>query len=182
MEDDQQPKNDARVLKATHLLQAKVGGGTIDEKKIERSQKVIDKNKIDFRPLAREFLDILAGEIEEIRGAGIATFRNVPDKLSQPVMEIKANAAMFGYALVGRLATTVLHFLETVKKLDEDVLDIVEAHHKTLSLLIDNKVAGEGGEYGEKLETELNDALKRYFTKNREKMPESTDDAFFLDF
>jgi len=173
----------ARTVKANHLLQAKVGSGPLDEKLVKRSQKLIDNNDVDFAPLAKEFIDQLTASIAEARAgdSGKDAAAIIQDMID-PVMQIKANAKMFDYELVGNLANIMLNFLETVEELDKDVLEIVEAHQKTLVVIIGNEMKGDGGSYGQELAGELKDACKRYFSKqiNAGKSIEDKD-AFFID-
>lgn len=153
-----------RIVKANHLLQAKVGIGTIDEKKIRKSQKVMDSMTVDFEPMAQQYLAELAAAIESARTQDEQPLKKI-QAMTEPVMQVKANAAMFGYVLVGVLANVMLNFLETLETVDEDVISIVDAHQKTLKLLVTNEMRGDGGEYGQQLQAELKDACRRYFAK-----------------
>ena len=160
MTNSEEPK----VIKANYMLQAKVGSGPLDEKAVERCQEVMDNNTVDFAPLAMEFLDQLANGIEQAK-SGDLTKDQAVEKMTQPVMQLKANATTFKYTLIGNLANVMLSFLEAVKELDNDVIAIVTAHHKTLSAIVIKKMQGDGGEYGKQMEAELKAACKRYFTK-----------------
>lgn len=155
---------DARILKANHLLQAKVGIGSIDESKIAKSQRLMDKLAVDFPVMASDYLDRLGFALESAR-KGDESPAYLIQAMTEPVMQIKANAAMFNFALVGSLANVMLNFLETLDHIDKDVIDIVDAHHKTLKLLINNNMQGDGGEYGKQLQDELKDVCRRYFAK-----------------
>lgn len=166
------------VIKANRLLQAKVGSGDVDEKKIAKSQAVIESDKTDFAPMAREYFDRLQQALEAVP--------EEPDDVKasiQPViveiMQIKANASMFNYNLVGALASIVLNFLENLNSWDKDTHTIVDAHLKTLRLIVNNGMKGDGGEYGRQLATELRDACQRYFAKKSGTA--GNGDAFFID-
>lgn len=154
----------ARVIKANHMLQAKVGSGPLDERVVERCQEVMDSNEVDFGPLADEYLKKFSKAISEVN-VGDKDIRQSIQDMTEPVMELKANAAIFRYTLVGNLANVMLSFLEAVTVLDQDVMQIVDAHHKTLSAIIAKKLQGDGGAYGKQLEDELKGACKRYFSK-----------------
>lgn len=158
------PGNRTRIIKASPLLQAKVGSGTIADDVVEKMQQVIDETQIDFSPMAQKLLDQLEDALRKARGGNSNNALQI-SRMVEPVMQIKGNAGMFGYELVGNLASTVLNFLENIKAVDKDVLEIVEAHHKTLSLIVKNKMAGNGGAHGAQLQNELQDACKRYYTK-----------------
>jgi hypothetical protein len=157
----------ALIIKADHTLQRKIGLGPLDQKAVARAQRVMDNNSVDFQPLAQEYLNHLADAI------GIAKFTDISRNeavglMTTPVMQLKANAATFRYTLIGTLANIMLSFLEGIREIDEDVIDIVSAHHKTLSAIVAKKMEGDGGAYGRQLEDELKLACKRYFTKQNE--------------
>ena len=155
-----------RVIKANYILQAKVGSGPLDEKVVKECQKVLDNNNVDFAPMAKQFLDKLENAIEKAKN-GEVKFDEAVNLMTLPVMELKANAAIFKYDLIGNLANVMLSFLESVKELDKTVIEIVSAHHKTLHAIVANKMKGDGGQNGKKLEQELKDACKRYFQSKK---------------
>ena len=176
-------KKKVRVIKASYLLQQKVGMGDIDEKKIARSQKVIENQEFDFVPLAKEHLETLNSLWDEAKALPEGQDgQQIIDGMTDAIMQIKANASMFGYDLIGQLANIMLNFLETIEKIDIDVIEIVGAHIKTLDVIVSNNLKGEGGEYGGELTAELKDACRRYFAKMASKGTEIKDhDAFFID-
>lgn len=180
---DQPRDKETRIVKANHLLQAKVGIGSIDEKKVARSQKVMDKMAVDFPEMGLNYLDKLALAVADARTAmkdpATINARRHIQAMTEPVMQIKGNAGMFHFALVGALANVMLNFLETLDHIDKDVIEIVDAHHKTLKLLIGNNMQGDGGDYGRQLESELKDACRRYFA--RQASSRKGDSAFFID-
>ncbi|GJL85639.1 MAG: hypothetical protein DHS20C02_14140 [Micavibrio sp.] len=153
-----------KVIKADYTLQSKIGSGPLDERIVKRCQKVMDSNDVDFSPLAQEFLDKLDSAIKEAKSGKLSTEQAV-EIMTQPVMQLKANAAIFRYELIGNLANVMLSFLEAITDLDDDVLAIVDAHQKTLSAIVIKKMSGTGGAPGKQLEDELKGACKRYFSK-----------------
>lgn len=158
----------ARVIKANLMLQAKVGTGIIEDEKIKKMEQTMEEAKVDFAPMANIFLNELAVAISKARTMNEGTNNStdaVIAAMTEPVMQIKANAAMFDYQLVGNLANVVLNFLENIEGIDKTVIEIVDAHQKTLTIIVKSKMMGTGGEYGQKIETELKDACKRYFSK-----------------
>jgi hypothetical protein len=156
----------ARVIKADYSLQARVGSGPLDEAVVEKCQKVMDNNTVDFAPLAMEYLEKLADAIKKARTGNLSKDAAV-DAMTAPVMQLKANAAVFRYTLIGNLANVMLSFLESVNEVDKTVLEIVDAHHKTLNAIVVKKIQGTGGNHGTLLEEELKGACKRYFSKKK---------------
>lgn len=163
MQETKKPK----VIKANYTLQAKVGTGPLDAQKVEACQKVMDNNEVDFAPMATEILNRLGKAIDDAR-AGKTDLKQAVQEMTEPVMELKANAAIFRYDLIGNLANVMLSFLESVQSLDKTVIEIVNAHHKTLQAIVMKKMQGDGGKYGKQLEQELKDACLRYYQKKRE--------------
>ena len=156
----------ARTIKANYILQAKVGSGPLDARRVEACQNVIDNNTVDFAPMAQQYLDQLKTAIDKAKTHDI-DLQQAVNEMTRPVMELKANAALFRYDLIGNLASVMLSFLEAVKNLDATVIQIVEAHHQTLSAIIFKQMTGDGGAHGKQLEMELRDACKRYFNSKR---------------
>ncbi len=154
----------AKVIKADYALQSKIGSGPLDERIVEKCQKVLENNDVDFSPLAKEFLEKLDSAIKEAK-EGKLSMNEAVEAMTEPVMQLKANAATFRYELIGNLANVMLSFLEAIKEMDATVLDIVDAHHKTLSAIVIKKMSGDGGAPGKQLEDELKGACKRYFSK-----------------
>jgi len=170
--------NKARTIKANHLLRNKVGVGEIEESAVLNMQRIMDTTTTDFVPMGLKLLEDLSIALDN------AKRRNGDEKLliegmTEPVMQIKANAAMFHYELVSTLADLVLNFLENINSLDEDVLEIVHAHQQSLSLILNNQISGTGGETGAALEKELQDACRRYFTKKGRNLPTGTEFQIF---
>ncbi len=164
MPDYSDKEQDVEVIKADYLLQAKVGTGKIPAKLIKKGQNEIDKNDFDFVPLAQEFLKELAVNLEESRK--LADKIRLKNEITNSVMQLKANASTFHYDLVGTLAGNMLDFIEEIKEIDEDVIEITNAHYRTISALIAKRMAGTGGPFGKELEQELGNACQRYFTKH----------------
>lgn len=149
------------IIKANHVLQAKVGMGQVPEDALLKAQSLIEKNNINFAPIARQFLKQFR-EALDIAHAEKHTNRKSIERLIDPVMQIKANARIFKYGLLGDLSSIMLTFLEGMNELDEDAMAIVEAHYTTLSRIVGDEMQGDGGENGQSFETELQAACKRY--------------------
>lgn len=147
-------------------LQKKVGTGQLPAHVVSRAENVIEGSSADFPGMAKEMLDELSKATEEIK--------QNPDKaaelrqtLTTPVMNLKANAKMFGYSLVTDLANIVLTFLELVDEIDGDIIQILEAHHNTQSAVFKHNLKGDGGAIGEQLKKELSAACERCKSKKK---------------
>lgn len=153
---------ETRIIKASKVLQAKVGSGLLDPEKVRQSQQVIERNMVDFAPLGLQFLDELSDVINKPRDVNDRELREL---ITQPIMQLKANAAMFKYNMVGKLANIMLSFMESIQSIDHDTLTIVAAHEKTLRAILLKRMSGSGGAHGQAFEAELKQACRRYFLK-----------------
>lgn len=158
----------AKFIKVENKIQKKAGYGEISEVAISRSENLILNNNVDFKEIATPILFNLKETIQlaKDRPDQIDVLRQ---ELIKPVMELKANGAMFKYDLIGSLAGIMLSFLEHIKQLDEDAIDIIDAHHKTLMLIIAKGIKNDGGLLGKQVILELESACARYYRKNPDK-------------
>ena len=153
----------ANIIKANYRLQQKVSAGPLDERTVKASQSVIDNNQVEFESIGLSILHRLKIALDE--ATGTAEPAQLKDILIPPVMELKANAAIFHYKLIGDLANIMLAFLESIETVDKDAYEIVAAHHSTLQIILTRKLTGDGGEAGRKLTNELQAACNRYRQK-----------------
>lgn len=158
-----------KIIKANNMLQTKVGLGVIDENTLIRAQSLLDNNKINFVPIAETFLGQLRSALNTAHKSENGGHR-VIESLTDPVMQIKANARIFKYDLLGDLASVMMNFLDNLNVLDHDALDIVEAHHATLTHIIHAEMKGNGGEVGKSIQNELEGACKRYMNSRAEEL------------
>lgn len=157
--------NGVTIIKATRELQSRVGSGELDISTRQRAHEAMTVGlKTDFTPIALGFLDHLELGIARARDTGLSTRLRL-ENLSRPVMELKANARMFRYDLVSVLANIMLGFLESIQDIDCDAVEIVAAHHRTLRVIIERQMTGNGGPPGQAIINELQDACNRYFTR-----------------
>ena len=155
-----------KIIAASKTLQAKAGNGDIPQGLIVRAEQSIQQNAEDFLPIAQGFLNRLKDGIEKGH-QGSGSKEGLLSGLTSPVMDLKANARMFKYDLVTSLANIMLDFLEHLDELDDTAIDIVAAHHQTLTLIIAKKMSGDGGPMGETLQKELVSAIGRYISRTQ---------------
>jgi len=157
-----------KIIKVENKLRKKVGFGSISETAISRSDSIIHNNSFDFKEIALPVLSKLRDTIV-LAKENPAQIGIIRQELIKPIMELKANGAMFKYDLVGTLASIMLSFLEHINQLSKDAIEIIEAHEKTLSLIIIKGIKGDGGTLGTQLVNELEGACGRYYRKNPDK-------------
>lgn len=150
---------------ASKALKKKVGDGGIPAHILKKAQDFLDSNPIDFAPYAAHYLEqlvdtrntVIKGEIDLDSGL---------KKIVDTVMQMKSNGSMFHYQLVSMISDVMLRFMEQVKTLDEDFIDILNVYLKVLEIVINKKITGNGGREGYALTQELHYACERYYNKN----------------
>jgi hypothetical protein len=68
---------------------------------------------------------------------------------------IKGQGASFGYPLVTRIGQSLCRLIAPPRALDDAALKIAQAHLDALKLVLEKKIAGKGGEVGDKLAARL---------------------------
>jgi hypothetical protein len=166
---NKQPENTIsthiQIIKANYALQQRIGSGPLSPKLIEKCEKAMERKMIDFVPLGMILLKKLKKIIEKYRATPPTAKKNqfMLGELRVIVMEIKANSGAFKYNLVSDLANIMLSLLESINALDDDVIEIIEAHHQTLKAITDERESGDCGEKGRLLQQELINACQRYY-------------------
>lgn len=157
-------KRKPRFFDPPNILKKKVGKGGIDMKILEQAETFIDTNEISLDDIAAKIIVRLEEAVARAKASPRAD-RNHVNAVISPIMELKASGAMFGYGLVSEVAAVMLNFLENLDELNEDALEIIGVHHRTLDVILKNKLKGAGGREGRALADELYDACNRYRKK-----------------
>ena len=77
------------------------------------------------------------------------------DLLYAAMHNIKGQGSSFGYPLVTRIGQSLCRLVAPGRALDEDGLKVAQAHLDALKLVLAQKIAGKGGEVGDKLAAKL---------------------------
>ena len=85
--------------------------------------------------------------------------------MTRAIMEIKASGGMFKFMLLSEIAAVMLNFLETIQGINDDAMNIIEAHQNALKIIVANKLTGSGGREGKAISMDLYAACNRYYDK-----------------
>lgn len=170
---DLEKRRNAEFIKPPNHLKQKVGDGGIAENIINKAQALLENTEYDFLPLAEKYLQTMLTGVEMAKkvnaGKEDIDTETIIAGIIYPAMQLKANGSMLHYPLVTKVAESLVHFLEVIESVDEDVIDIVLAYHTSIRAVVMGRVSGDGGQYGEELMQALNDAGMRYFEKDRKR-------------
>ncbi len=145
-------------------LKEKVGDGGIPAHLIKKCQDLLESNPVDFTPHARRFherLEIIRHKI----GSSPQNPEQTVAEILNIVMQLKSNGSMFHYQLISMVSDVMLHFLENVRKLDGDFLEILTVYNRVLDIILNKRLSGNGGREGYILTQELHGACLRYYAK-----------------
>lgn len=159
-------KSKAKFYDPDTKLKEKVGTATpFKKERVEKAQTFVDENEVDFEPIARDLLLKMREDLDRAR-AGKMSQAELVENLTQPVMELKANAATFKYPLISILMNILLNFLETLEKLNDDALDIAEVNYTTVKAVLAHKLKDESDPRAQLFIKELQGAISRYRKKH----------------
>jgi hypothetical protein len=161
-ETNPEKRRTAELIAPPNALKEKAGTGGLDEAVLAKAQAMLEENTVDFAPLALTLLDALAAALEKVRAGSLAAEAAL-EAMIYPAMQMKAQGAMFHYALVTEISDVLVNFLETVAAPDADVLEIVSAHRLALHAVVSGRVVDDGGKSGTALRDALLDACNRYY-------------------
>jgi hypothetical protein len=153
-----------RYINPPNTLKQKVGSGGLPVKIMEEAQKAIDENEVDFAPYAERFLDELARITQDLDKGDISDAEAL-EQLAHPVMQLKANGAVFHYKLISNIADIVLLLIDNIDDINADARRIIGVHKNAIAIIVESRLSGDGGAEGKALAGELQNACMRYYAK-----------------
>ena len=171
MANKQKKKHNVQFIMPPNMMKAKVGSGGLSDAIINRAQQIIERHTEDFMPLAKTYLDQMMEAIKYAKENLETEDRKVLiDSLMMPSVQLKANGAMFHYHIVTRISDTFVNFVESTRRIDNEILEIGIAFHSTIHAVIAGKIRKNGDPKGEALLQELESACTRYLEKHKEQL------------
>ncbi|HCK32284.1 MAG: hypothetical protein CMH32_02850 [Micavibrio sp.] len=151
-----------------NFLKQKVGSGGLNVKILEKAQKLIDNNSVDFKPMAEPFLNQIGHTINQFEkdNPPADKHRDYILLILSPAMQLKGHGGMFGYTLVTNIANMFIQFLEPIKTLDKNALEMVNGFYAAIHAVIISEIKGDGGKDGAELLEELKAAWMRFKKKS----------------
>lgn len=152
-----------------NMLKTKVGSGGLSDKILDQAQKLLENNSIDFRPIAEMYLNSLQKGIERASySTGFGSDDDVITDISYPILQLRANGKMFKYTLITKMAEQFLEFLNSINRIDAKAIEIMQAFHTSMNVVVQGEITGDGGLEGQELQETLRDACDKYIRKLEE--------------
>jgi hypothetical protein len=157
-----QQNSAAQLIHPPRKLKEKMGSGGLDAGIIAKAQQRMDTNTVDFRPIGTHLLRLVDEALQDTR-LGKLRGKAAIQKLLYPIMELKAQGAMFHYPLITDISGTLGNFLETIPEISTEVLDLVTAYKMACTAIFSKNLTGQGGATGKQLQSELADVYRRFY-------------------
>ena len=162
-------QNDVKLVKPENTLKKKVGDGGFNKEDIKRAQDAIDNTDIDFAPQGLLLLDRLKETLGDIRSGKIKSGRVALDELIYPLLQLKAQGGMFNYPTITQITTDILLFLEDIKKIDKDLLKIMDSYHQSAKIILEHNLKDVQSATAVQIANELKAVCTRYTLKRTPK-------------
>ena len=162
----------AEFIAPSNILKAKVGDGGLSEGVLKRAQAILDSADIDFKPLAINYLDSISETLDHalafdnIGAIDEETNEVMLNTFLYPALELKSHGTMFQYPMITRAASDFVRFLEFVRRLNSETLDVIKAYHKIMYMIATGSLPKYETDHGDQMCIELNHACTRYFEKH----------------
>jgi len=150
-----------KLVTPENTLKQKVGTGGFNETTLAKAQDNLDKNDIDFRPMATEYVTLLSTGLAGIR-SGEVKHDDAIDNVMYPIMQLRAQGSLFKYPSITKISHILIDCLETVTVVDKDVLDIIEGYKKSVQAMIALQIKDENNKAAKELCDALFGACERY--------------------
>ena len=161
-------KKQVQFITPINTIKQKVGTGGLSDDILDKAEQLLKENTESFGPVADIYLASIYESVQNSKKAATPKdHQKAVSSIIYAATHIKANGTMFHYPLATEIADKLIQFMEPIKTMDKESVELVMAFHTTLRAVIAGKVLGDGGQRGKDLLAALNDACERYFEKNR---------------
>jgi hypothetical protein len=150
--------NKSQMINPPHTLKDKVGTGgpgAVDPSTLQRAEQVI-------AGLAENYLEWVEEDLVRLHKAVAALSAATEggkaelEAIYQVAHDMKGQGGSFGYQLITVVGNQLCRFIEPLKQAGPNEAAVIKLHADTMSLIIANRIKGDGGEAGEAVLAGLN--------------------------
>lgn len=152
-----------KIVIPKNKLKEKVGSGGFSEASISKAQQSIDENEVDFQPIADTYLTQIRQSLKEYneKKDSELLYSTLLDQLTQ----LRAQGSMFHYPSITVITDIVVDLLDSLKRVDEKIVEIVNAYEQAAKLLLMKNVKKAEGGMCAAISAELETVCKKYKKK-----------------
>jgi hypothetical protein len=154
---DAAPGRKFQVINPPNLLKSKVGTGGFAMGAVDKAGKVVEGLRGEFEEIAKvEVVKLVAAATALMSQPNDIAKRDEVYKIAH---ELRGQGGSYGYPLVTRFGDQLCRYLDAAAGLDAKSLVIVKATADAIGVVINSKVAGDGGDTGRALVAMLDKVL-----------------------
>ncbi len=127
MHSDQPP---VTIISPDNKLKQKLGHGGFDSHSIEKAEQRLVEARSEFPSIARR-------ELHAINSSLLALYDPVLllKDIFAAAVDLKSNSGLFSYNAIAAIADSLIHFTETLDRIDANSLMIIQLHYDALQLV-----------------------------------------------
>lgn len=158
----------AKFIMPPNYIKQKVGTGGLHASILAQAENLAQEFTQDFMDDGYDQVHTLGAEIKRLAtlSASHRTHSDI-ESIIYPAFQLQSNAALFGYDLLGNIASELVIFIEDLNAVDNKALQIISVFHATLLLILKARMKGDGGVKGKTLVTALQTACRIYYRNNK---------------
>lgn len=149
----------AKLIMPKNTLKKKVGDGGFKQSDLLKAQRSIEDNDVDFKPIADKYLALIRQALVEYNNDKSIDLHSL---LLDQLMQLRAQGSLFRYSSISAISDTVVDLLDTIKKVDATIIEIVEAYEKSTKVLLLKGVRNSEDMICKAFVTELSNVCKKY--------------------
>ena len=155
-------RREAEEIMPPHTIKDKVGSGGIDPARIEKADSLIEEKTQNFSEIADIYIPMLE---ENINKAGTKELNDTQafEMILHPAVQLKSHGSMYHFPLVTEVGGMLINFLEVIKELDKNALEVTGAYAIALKAITTQQIKQKDDPQGRQLVKALQDASVRYF-------------------
>lgn len=153
-----------RVFEIVNVLKQKVGSGGFPAISLQRAQEHFDSYQEDpklFVEIATPFLEDMKTLLERLDNKKDVSIQD----MRVPVLDLKANGAMFGYKGVTAISSDILDIFQKADEINDDIVELYRGLYLSVKTLIENGIADSKNKAVINFDTEIRRACARYRKK-----------------
>lgn len=160
-----------RYLRPVNHLKRK-GGGAPDGDDllftvaaVENADRAMQQAKESYIDNALQYVDSLSIIWKE--ASSVSDRKQHFRRINSLARQLGIQGETFGYPLVTVIGNSLNRFTAAEAHKDDASLELVKAHIDSVSVILKNRIAGDGGEIGRELVSQLQAAIKKITSRNR---------------
>ena len=149
----------SKLVMPKNALKEKVGNGGFRNEDLAKAQNAIDNNEVDFKPIAEKYLGQIRDGLREFKENNNTDLYSI---LLDQLMQLRAQGSLFNYPSITAISDTVVDLLDSIKKVDGTIIEIVQAYEQSTKILLAHNIKSQQNGTCMALVTELKKVCQKY--------------------